>query len=159
MSRIFKEYAQLRKRLEQPEYIWIHALRPVNDEDMSQWTCEFVGPEESAYEGFEFKLEIHVDADKYPIHAPSVKFEPYNMVHPNVKWSTGEICLDLLKDSWTPMYRLLDVVGAIRDLLLEPGLDSPLELDLAHIYAADYDAFAQLVKYRLIERDFSGVDR
>jgi peroxin-4 len=52
-------------------------------------------------------------------------------VHANVNLQNGEICLDLLKDAWTPAYSVLECVRAIRMLLGAPGVDSPLNVDIA----------------------------
>lgn len=52
-------------------------------------------------------------------------------MHPNVALETGEICLDLLKDAWTPAYSVLECVRAVRMLLSCPGIDSPLNVDVA----------------------------
>lgn len=54
------------------------------------------------------------------------------IVHPNIALDTGEICLDLLKDAWTPAYSVLETVRAVRDgLLAYPEVDSPLNVDAA----------------------------
>ena len=53
------------------------------------------------------------------------------IVHPNVALDTGEICLDLLKDKWSPAYTLREVVKAIRLLLAYPETESPLNVDVA----------------------------
>lgn len=52
-------------------------------------------------------------------------------MHANVNLQSGEICLDLLKDAWTPAYSVLECVRAIRMLLGAPGVDSPLNVDIA----------------------------
>lgn len=48
-----------------------------------------------------------------------------------MKLETGEICLDLLKDAWSPAYSVLECVKAVRMLLDHPGIDSPLNVDVA----------------------------
>ena len=52
-------------------------------------------------------------------------------MHPNIAVDTGEICLDLLKDAWTPTYTILESVRAVRTLLAYPEVDSPLNVDAA----------------------------
>jgi len=64
------------------------------------------------------------------LHPPTIKFAT-PIVHANVDLQTGEICLDLLKDAWTPAYSILECVRAIRMLLSTPGIDSPLNVDVA----------------------------
>jgi peroxin-4 len=53
------------------------------------------------------------------------------IVHANIALQTGEICLDLLKDAWTPTYSVLECVRAVRMLLGYPETDSPLNVDVA----------------------------
>ena len=53
------------------------------------------------------------------------------IVHPNIALDSGEICLDLLKDAWTPTYSILECVRAVRMLLSYPETDSPLNVDAA----------------------------
>lgn len=53
------------------------------------------------------------------------------IIHPNVSLTSGEICLDLFKDAWSPAYSVLEVVRAVRMLLSCPETDSPLNVDFA----------------------------
>ncbi|KAA8570293.1 hypothetical protein EYC84_002600 [Monilinia fructicola] len=54
----------------------------------------------------------------YPIGAPKIKFVT-RICHPNVKWETGEICLDVLGDKWTP------VLGVVACDLLSNNFSYP----------------------------------
>lgn len=66
----------------------------------------------------------------YPLQPPKMRFVT-PIVHPNIALQTGEICLDLLKDAWTPAYSVLECVRAVRMLLSCPETDSPLNVDVA----------------------------
>ncbi|MCJ1470660.1 hypothetical protein MMC07_009306 [Pseudocyphellaria aurata] len=44
---------------------------------------------------------------------------------------TGEICLDLLKTSWTPAYTMVSTLEAVHQLLAYPEVDSPLNVEVA----------------------------
>jgi peroxin-4 len=66
----------------------------------------------------------------YPFKPPQISFAT-PIVHPNVHLQTGEICLDLLKDKWSPAYSVLQCVREIRMLLGMPGVDSPFNVDVA----------------------------
>lgn len=46
---------------------------------------------------------------------------------------TGEICLDLLKTSWSPAYTITQTLSSIHQLLTDPEPDSPLNVDVASL--------------------------
>jgi peroxin-4 len=48
-----------------------------------------------------------------------------------VKWETGEICLDVLKENWTPVLGVVGALESVVRLLAEPGVDSPLGVEIA----------------------------
>lgn len=58
------------------------------------------GPVDSPYEGGIFFVEIRLP-DDYPFAPPKMKFRT-KVWHPNVSSQTGAICLDILKDAWSP---------------------------------------------------------
>jgi peroxin-4 len=68
--------------------------------------------------------------EEYPLRPPKMRFTT-QIVHPNIALQDGEICLDLLKDAWTPTYSVLECVRAVRMLLSCPETDSPLNVDVA----------------------------
>ena len=66
----------------------------------------------------------------YPLAPPRITFTT-PICHPNVDFKTGEICLDLLKTSWSPAYTLTSTLEAIHQLLAYPEVDSPFNVDIA----------------------------
>ena len=70
----------------------------------------------------------------YPNTPPEIRFRT-PICHPNVSFTTGEICLDLLTSaSWTPAYGLVSTLEAVQQLLAGGGEpDSPLNIDLAKL--------------------------
>ncbi|AAS53685.1 AFR314Wp [Eremothecium gossypii ATCC 10895] len=152
MRRILREYKQLQKQL--ALHPAVLSLAPVGEEngDLHRWEAHFQGPENTPYAGFTFTLRINVP-ETYPNEPPKCSFPPHHICHPNIKWSTGEVCLDLLKhEAWSPVYNLLQVVEAISTLLAEPGVDSPLDVDLSRLYTTDRAAYDGVVNYRLRTR-------
>ncbi len=79
------------------------------------------GPEESAYKGYEFRILLDISKD-YPISPLTGKFDT-KIFHPNVKWDTGEICLDIFKKEWSPAWDIITSCRAIVALLADPAPD------------------------------------
>lgn len=92
----------------------------------------------------------------YPLQPPQIKFVT-PIVHPNIHLQTGEICLDLLKDAWTPAYSVLESVRAVRMLLGYPEIDSPLNLDVASLIRdGDHLGARNLVELWVEEERYGG---
>ena len=56
--------------------------------------------------------------------------------HHGLARQTGEICLDILKEAWTPAWTLLSTCQAIVALLGHPAEDSPLNCDAGNLLRA-----------------------
>lgn len=112
-------------------------------EDMMEWVATIIGPTDSPYEGGVFQLRIRFD-ENYPFAAPRVKFTT-PIYHPNISRS-GSICLDTLKNAWTPAVTIRTLLLSICALLTDPNPDDPLVPDIATQYVNDrseYDALAR----------------
>ncbi|XP_065002283.1 ubiquitin-conjugating enzyme E2-17 kDa-like isoform X2 [Musa acuminata AAA Group] len=68
-------------------------------EDMFHWQATIMGPSDSPFAGGVFLVNIHFPPD-YPFKPPKVSFCT-KVFHPNIN-SNGSICLDILKDQWSP---------------------------------------------------------
>lgn len=86
------------------------------------------GPSQSPYEGGSFKLELFLP-EEYPMSAPKVRFMT-KIYHPNID-KLGRICLDILKDKWSPALQIRTVLLSIQALLSAPNPDDPLANDVA----------------------------
>ncbi|KAK4451732.1 putative ubiquitin protein [Podospora aff. communis PSN243] len=109
----------------------VERLGPVGDE-LLIWEAVINGRGVgSGYDEGRWLLTITIPPT-YPLQPPAMKFAT-PIVHPNVALQTGEICLDLLKDKWSPAYNVLECVRAVRTLLAYPEVDSPLNVDVASL--------------------------
>lgn len=86
------------------------------------------GPRDSPFEGGNFKLELFLP-DEYPMSPPKVRFMT-RIYHPNID-KLGRICLDILKDKWSPALQIRTVLLSIQALLSAPNPDDPLENNVA----------------------------
>ncbi|UNI14482.1 E2 ubiquitin-conjugating enzyme [Purpureocillium takamizusanense] len=127
-KRLIKELDVWRK--EQREEQGIERLGPVSEDNLLEWEAVINGRGIGCgYDAGRWLLSISVPA-AYPLQPPKMRFAT-PVVHPNIALATGEICLDLLKDAWTPAYSVLECVRAVRMLLGCPETDSPLNVDVA----------------------------
>lgn len=98
-----------------------------------------MGPDDSPYAGGVFFLNIYFPTD-YPFKPPKVTFQT-RIYHPNIN-SNGSICLDILKDQWSPALTISKVLLSISSLLTDPNPDDPLVPEIAHIYKSDEAKYA-----------------
>lgn len=115
---------------------------PAGD-DLFHWTATIMGPEKSPFEGGVFFLNIHFPPD-YPFKPPKVTFTT-KIYHPNIN-ANGGICLDILKDKWSPALTISKLLLSICSLLCDPNPDDPLVPEIANLYKTDkarYEAVAR----------------
>lgn len=89
------------------------------------------GPQSSPYEGGLFRLELFLP-ENYPLSPPNVRFLT-KIYHPNID-KLGRICLDILKDQWSPALQIRTVLLSIQALLSSPNPDDPLANDVAFMW-------------------------
>ncbi|XP_013780735.1 ubiquitin-conjugating enzyme E2-24 kDa-like [Limulus polyphemus] len=91
-------------------------------DNLYEWVSTILGPPGSVYEGGVFFLDIHFSPE-YPFKPPKVTFRT-RIYHCNIN-SQGVICLDILKDNWSPALTISKVLLSICSLLTDcnPGKD------------------------------------
>mmetsp|Transcript_38307 Transcript_38307/g.85301 ORF Transcript_38307/g.85301 Transcript_38307/m.85301 type:complete len:149 (-) Transcript_38307:698-1144(-) len=133
MKRIQKELEDLKK--DPPANC---SAGPSNESDLYNWTATIMGPPDSPYQGGVFFVNIAFPAD-YPFKPPKVSFQT-KVYHPNVN-SSGAICLDILKDQWSPALTISKVLLSISSLLTDPNPDDPLVPEIANLYKNNRQAY------------------
>jgi ubiquitin-protein ligase len=102
----------------------------IND-NISNMEVTFLGPKESPYEEILSTIIISIPKE-YPHKSPTMTFKN-KIFHPNIS-VVGVICLDILKNQWTPIYTLRTILISIISLLSDPNPNSPLNIDAAKYY-------------------------
>ena len=92
-------------------------------DNLYEWVSTILGPPGSPYEGGVFFLDIHFTPE-YPFKPPKVTFRT-RIYHCNVN-SQGVICLDILKDNWSPALTISKVLLSICSLLTDCNPSDPL---------------------------------
>lgn len=110
---------------------------PIGD-DLFNWEGIIFGPIDSPYAGGVFKLSIRFPTE-YPFKQPHVQFLT-KIYHPNIN-SSGGICLDILKQQWSPALTIGKVLLSVHSLLTDPNPNDPLVPDIAAQYKSNRDAY------------------
>jgi ubiquitin-conjugating enzyme E2 D/E len=113
------------------------------ENDLFHWSATLMGPVDSVYEGGIFQLAIRFPTD-YPFKPPKVVFVT-KIYHPNVN-EQGGICLDILKDKWSPALTISKVLLSISSLLTDPNPDDPLVPDIAQLYQHNREEYNTLAR-------------
>lgn len=117
-----------------------------SESNLHAWSITLAGPPATPYAGGTFHLTLTLPSE-YPFKAPTINFAT-RIWHPNVtNDSSGNVCLGILKpDAWKPPCRIRAVLEAVRQLLVEPNPDDPLEARIAEEYRTDRPAFERNAK-------------
>lgn len=107
--------------------------RPFED-NLRHFQVTIEGPIQSPYAGGLFHLELFCSED-YPMSPPRVRFTT-RIFHPNID-RLGRICLDILKDKWSPALQIRTVLLSIQALMGAPNPDDPLANDVADEWKRD----------------------
>lgn len=116
---------------------------PIDSEDLYNWVATITGPEGTPYQGGMFSLKIKFLAS-YPFTAPKVSFTT-KIYHPNIS-STGDICIDILKEMWSPALTISKVLLSICTMLDTPNPDDPLVPEIGQLYKTDRVRYNQVAQ-------------
>jgi ubiquitin-conjugating enzyme (huntingtin interacting protein 2) len=117
----------------------------VDPSDGSHLEGTILGPEDTPYHKGTFKVDIVIPND-YPFAPPKMKFVT-RMWHPNVSSQTGAICLDILKDQWSPALTIKTALLSLQALMCAPEPSDPQDAEVANMYNRDYDQWFSTAKF------------
>ena len=137
LSRIQKELAEIQK--DPPANC---SAGPVGD-DLYEWQATIIGPDNSPFKNGVFYLSIMFPTD-YPFKPPRCAFLT-KIYHPNINRG-GAICLDILKQNWSPALTVSKLLLSICSLMDDPNPDDPLEPEIAHQYKNDIEKYKEIAE-------------
>ncbi|XP_076458448.1 ubiquitin-conjugating enzyme E2-24 kDa-like isoform X2 [Babylonia areolata] len=100
-------------------------------DNLYEWASTILGPSGSVYEGGVFFLDISFSPE-YPFKPPKVTFKT-RIYHCNIN-SQGAICLDILKENWSPALTISKVLLSVCSLLTDCNPADPLVSSIATQY-------------------------
>ncbi|KAL0415611.1 UNVERIFIED_CONTAM: Ubiquitin-conjugating enzyme E2 27 [Sesamum latifolium] len=133
-------------------------VMPKGEANLAHLLGTIPGPIGTPYEGGTFKIDITLPGatlgpisvleceDGYPFAPPKMKFAT-KVWHPNISSQSGAICLDILKDQWSPALTLKTALLSIQALLSAPEPDDPQDAVVAQQYLRDYQTFLGTARY------------
>ena len=134
VKRLQKEYNEIMAYSNDIGFI----ASPVDPNDFMIWQAHINGPTDSVYANGRFYLSI-IFPNNYPFAPPSVTFLT-PIYHPNIN-KKGFVCLDILKNQWSPALSISKVMLSIISLLHDPNTEDPLMLTIAKLYSHDREQF------------------
>jgi len=115
------------------------------DESPFHLKGSFPGPQETPYEGGHFEVDI-VIPESYPFQPVKMKFIT-KVYHPNISSASGAICLDILKDAWSPVLTLKSTLISLQSLLCSPEPNDPQDAEVAKHYMTSKSSFEDTATY------------
>ena len=112
---------------------------------MLHWKGEIKGPQGTPYEAGKFIIDITLPAD-YPFVPPKMKFDT-QIWHPNISSQSGAICLDILKDQWSPALTIKTAMLSLQALLCTPEPNDPQDAEVANMYKTNQEEFQQTARF------------
>ncbi|ONK72056.1 uncharacterized protein A4U43_C04F15230 [Asparagus officinalis] len=117
----------------------------LNGSDLTHLAGTITGPLGTPYEGGVFHIDIKLPSG-YPFEPPKMQFIT-KVWHPNISSQNGAICLDILKDQWSPALTLKTALLSLQALLSAPAPDDPQDAVVAQQYLRNHPTFVATAKY------------
>ncbi|KAJ1675008.1 ubiquitin-conjugating enzyme E2 H [Spiromyces aspiralis] len=121
-----------------------HEVSLVND-NIQELSIYFYGPEDTPYSGGRWKVRVEIP-DQYPYKSPSIGFTN-RIYHPNIDEMSGSVCLDVINQTWSPMFDLVNIFETfLPQLLRYPNPSDPLNSEAASLMMRDIEAYNRKAK-------------
>lgn len=135
-----------------------------NEDSSSDFYVILHGPSDSPYTGGTWKIHVTLPTE-YPYKSPSIGF-CNKVFHPNVDVKSGSVCVDVLNQTWSPMFGndchsyscelaadrvcpdLVNIFSVfLPQLLMYPNAHDPLNGEAGALYIQDREAYHKRVRW------------
>lgn len=117
----------------------------ISGDNLAHMQGTIEGPSGTPYEGGVFTIDIHLPS-AYPFEPPKMQFIT-KVWHPNISSQNGAICLDILKDQWSPALTLKTALLSLQALLSTPEPRDPQDAVVAEQYLKQNATFVATARY------------
>mmetsp|Transcript_7311 Transcript_7311/g.15632 ORF Transcript_7311/g.15632 Transcript_7311/m.15632 type:complete len:206 (-) Transcript_7311:190-807(-) len=116
-----------------------------DDDRVGEFFVKFHGPPDTPYEGGVWKVHVELP-ENYPYKSPSIGFIN-RMYHPNVDEMSGSVCLDVINQTWSPMYDLTNIFEVfLPQLMTYPNPTDPLNGEAAALQMREPERYNEKVR-------------
>ncbi|KAF2203585.1 hypothetical protein GQ43DRAFT_429753 [Delitschia confertaspora ATCC 74209] len=117
----------------------------LKDDNMQEFYVTFKGPAETPFEGGVWRIHVELP-DQYPYKSPSIGFVN-RIFHPNIDELSGSVCLDVINQTWSPMYDMINIFEVfLPQLLRYPNPTDPLNGEAAALMMREPKSYEAKVK-------------
>lgn len=106
------------------------------------------GPKDTPYANGSWYIRFTIP-ETFPFKSPSVGFIQ-NIMHPNIDFASGSICLDTLNAKWSPCTTLRHIIEVLLPYLLTyPNPDDPLNREAATLLKTNEKEYIRQVVHNV----------
>ncbi|KAJ1914469.1 ubiquitin-conjugating enzyme E2 H [Tieghemiomyces parasiticus] len=120
------------------------------EDNMQEFHVLFIGPEDTPFSGGHWKIRVELP-DDYPYKSPSIGFTN-KIYHPNIDELSGAVCLDVINQTWSPMFDMVNIFDVfLPQLLRYPNPTDPLNGEAAALLMREPKQYEAKVKDYVIK--------